>query len=98
MKWSRMFRAQHPTRSCLGGISASELKTLLRQQGYRVPRDFYQRGSIAKHRSRLFRFRWWSEQFVVDVSCPWIEFDRWANSVDETITFTEWRERYTKGK
>jgi hypothetical protein len=27
----------------------------------------------------------------VDISCPLSEFDRWANSVEKTITFDDWR-------
>jgi hypothetical protein len=40
----------------------------------------------------MYRFRWWNtDGFVVDISCTVNEFDRWANSVDRTISFTEWK-------
>ena len=62
----------------------SALKTLLKRNGFKVPRNFYGRGCcIAKRNNRLWRFRFWSGDFV-DVSCPINDFDRWANSTDET--------------
>ena len=76
------------------GMSPSELKTFIKRRGYRVHRDFFKRGSVARCRGRLYRFRWWAEQgFVVDISCSVVDFDRWANSVEDTISFQDWIER-----
>ena len=72
---------QKPTRAQLNGMSCSEFKTALKRLGYKVPRDFFRRGSIARRGSRRYRFRWWSEDFMCDVSVTSLEFDRWANSV-----------------
>ena len=83
---------EKPTRNQLAGLSPSEFKTLLKRRGYRVGKDFFKRGSMAKHSNRLYRFRWWGTvgEFFVDVSCPLNEFDRWANSVDQVVTFHNW--------
>ena len=79
------------TRQELAGYSYSGFKTLLRRLGYTVARDFFKTsGGVVKYRNRLYRFRYWNDPFVVDVSCPVGEFDRWANSVERTITFAEW--------
>ena len=99
-KWDQRWRyditAERPSRDELCGMSPSEFKTLLKQRGFRVPRDFFDQGSVAQYRNRLYRFRWWSDeysdsqQFFVDVSCPIGDFDRWANSTDNTVYFSEW--------
>lgn len=87
------YRAQKPSRDQLWGYSASEFKTLLRQLGYKIPRDFFKRGAIAQRGNRLYRFRYWAHpEFFVDVSCAIPEFDRWANSVDQTLNFYNWQE------
>lgn len=81
------YKATRPKRSQLGGWSASEFKTLLRRLGHRIDRDFYKSGcSISRRGSRLYRWRWWNESFVVDISEPRSGFDRWANSVDRSVS------------
>lgn len=58
-------------------------KTLLKRQGYNVPRDFYGASCcILRKGGRYYRFRF--EAGVVDVSCPRNDFDRWANSTERT--------------
>lgn len=79
-----------PTRGELGGLSPSEFKTKLKRNGFKVPRKFYANGSIAYRDNRAYRFRWWSDNFVVDVSCHMSEFDRWANSVEEVKYYVDW--------
>jgi|GEM_PF-1424045 len=81
-----------PTRKQLHGFSASEFKTLLKRRGYKIERSFFKNGSIAQYKGRLYRFRWWNDEFFVDMSCPKDEFDRWANSVDNVITIFNWLE------
>jgi hypothetical protein len=87
------YRYQRPTREQLAGLSPSELKTLIKRRGFKISRDFFKWGCRAQKGSRLYRFRWWADEFVVDVSHPLSEFDRWANSVDKTVLFREWREK-----
>lgn len=91
---------QKPTRAQLNGLSCSEFKTVLKRLGFKIPRDFFRRASIAKRGSRLYRFRWWSDDFVCDISCDMIDFDRWANSVDKTvpISYIMAGYRYSKGE
>lgn len=82
-----------PTREQLHGLSCSEFKTLLKRRGYKVGRDFFKYGCIAQYKGRFYRFRWWSgDGFYVDVSCPFAQFDRWANSVDNVVQFYNWLE------
>ena len=83
---------EKPTRDQLAGLSPSQFKTLLKRRGYRVSRDFFKMGSMARRGNRLYRFRWWGKVggFVVDISCPLNEFDRWANSVEQTVAFYDW--------
>jgi hypothetical protein len=81
-----------PNRTNLAGLSLSELKTLLKLRGHKVDRNLYKSGYVTRYSGRAYRFRYWAEEgFVVDISCPLSEFDRWANSVEKTITFDEWR-------
>jgi hypothetical protein len=90
------YQAVKPTREQLCGYSPSELKTLIKLKGYKIPRDFFKRGSFAKKGNRLYRFRHWGDvysntvEFEVDISCPLCDFDRWANSKERTLTFYEW--------
>ena len=86
------YKYTRPTRSQLAGRSASEFKTLLRGLGFKVDRAFFGSGcSVAHFRGRAYRFRWWStEGFMVDMSCPVADFDRWANSVDRVMSFDDW--------
>ena len=87
------YRVKRPKRDRLHGLSPSELKTLLRRRGYDIGRDFFRYGCQARYRGRSYRFRWYSDgEFFVDKSCILSEFDRWANSVDEVITFYNWLE------
>ena len=99
-KWAQRWRynitTPRPSRDQLNGMSPSEFKACLKQLGFRVTRDFFHCGSIAQYRNRSYRFRWWgdvytnSTEFFVDISCPLPEFDRWANSTDQTVTFRAW--------
>lgn len=92
------FKMKHskPIRKELGGFSPSEFKTLLRQQGHKISRTFFKESSISEYRNRKYRWRWWgdsytkSTDFVIDISCINSDFDRWANSVDETILFEDY--------
>jgi hypothetical protein len=84
------YKANRPTRKQLNGMSPSELKTMFKLRGHRVSRDFFKYGSVSYYKGRAYRFRWWGEEFVVDVSCQLKEFDRWANSTESTIKFNDW--------
>lgn len=69
-------------------------KTLLRRNGFKVKRNFYGKECcIARRNGRLWRFRFWDG--VVDISCPLPEFDRWANSTDDTIDIEQLKTRMT---
>ena len=95
-RWRYNVTVPRPTRVQLNGMSPSEFKTRLKQLGFQVRRDFFHQGSVAQYRNRLYRFRWWgdcytqSTEFFVDISCPISDFDRWANSTDNTVYFSEW--------
>lgn len=79
-----------PSRDDLIGFSYSEFKSILKKMGHSVPRDLTKQGFTTSYRNRYYRFRYWNEgEFLVDVSCRLIEFDRWANSVDKTISIYE---------
>jgi hypothetical protein len=81
-----------PNRDNLAGLSLSELKTLLKLRGHKVDRNLDQSAYVTYYRNRAYRFRYWAKEgFLVDISCPLSEFDRWANSVEKTITFDDWR-------
>lgn len=87
------YRAKRPKRNQLHGLSPSEFKTILKRRGYKIGRDFFKYGCLARKGSRSYRFRWYSDgEFFVDKSCPRNEFDRWANSVDEVFTIYNWLE------
>jgi hypothetical protein len=63
-------------------------KTLLKRNGFNVPRDFYGPSCcIAAKAGRKWRFRF--DAGVVDVSCELWDFDRWANSVDRILDIEE---------
>lgn len=80
-----------PNRSKLCGMSPSEFKTLLKRKGHKVPRDFFKYSCTSVFRNRLYRWRHWSDEgFIVDISCPKNDFDRWANSVSDRITIASW--------
>ncbi len=87
------YRVQKPRREQLWGMSPSQFKTLLKNRGYKVSRDFFKLGAIAKKGNRLYRFRYWAfPDFFVDISCSLNDFDRWANSTEQTINFYNWIE------
>ncbi len=88
-KWRLLCRAKRPGRTNCGGLSGSELKTLLRRCGFSVRRDFFVDGEAAKG-SRLYRFRWVGG-FFVDESCHLARFDRWANSTERTYSFEDFK-------
>jgi hypothetical protein len=89
------FKYTRPGRTKLCGFSQSEFKTFLRRNGFRVHREFFGlKCSEAERGGRRYRFRHWAEGgFLVDISCKLNDFDRWANSTDEAITFEEFKER-----
>lgn len=65
-------------------------KTLLKRNGFLVPRNFFGRGCcIAEKNNRLYRFLFLYGE--VDVSCKRYEFDRWANSTDDTIDIEQFK-------
>jgi hypothetical protein len=69
-------------------IGRAAFKTLLKRNGFKVPRDFYGQGCcIALRYGRKWRFRF--DAGKVDVSCELWDFDRWANSVDRIIYIEE---------
>jgi hypothetical protein len=83
-------------RDQLAGYSLSEFKTYLKQLGHKVPRNIANTGYVTEYQNRAYRWRWWSDEgFVVDVSGPLEEFDRWANSVEETYSFEEMKNDIT---
>ena len=86
----KRYKAARPKRADLSGLSPSEFKTLLRRAGHKVSRNFYSSACISYKGNCLYRWRWWSELAVVDVSCAKEDFDRWANSVESTIPIKEW--------
>jgi hypothetical protein len=86
------YQAKKPTRDQLAGLSPSQFKTLLKLRGYKVSRDFFKFAAVAYKNGRAYRFRYWSPEFLVDMSCPLDQFDRWANSVDVTTNFVNWIE------
>lgn len=91
------YRAQKPSRDRLWGMSPSQFKTLLKRKGFAVPRDFFKMGAMAQKGNRLYRFRYWAwPDFFVDISCPLNEFDRWANSVDETMQLYNFLELFSE--
>jgi len=85
------YKSPRPIKSKIG-MNPSRLKVMILRRGYRLPdkREFYKYGSVAYYKGRAYRFRWWSDIPMVDISCPRVDFDRWANSTDKSITFQEW--------
>jgi hypothetical protein len=92
-KWRLLTQARRPNRSDCGGLSASELKTLLRRCGFKIRRDFFIDCNASKG-SRLYRFRWWSAEFFVDESCQIAHFDRWANSTERTYSWDSFKSKF----
>lgn len=79
------------------GMSRSRFKTYLKQRGHKVKRDFF-KNSVSHYKGRAYRFRWWSNEFLVDISCPLVDFDRWANSTDVVVLFNYWGKNERKIK
>ncbi len=83
-----------PSRTHLRGMSRSEFKTHLKRCGFNVPRNFFQTGCIATKGNSIYRFRWWGDcyvpdqEFYVDICHNKKEFDRWANSADDVVLFS----------
>ena len=67
---------------------------VLKRRGYKIGRDFFKWGCVARYKGRSYRFRWWytGGEFFVDISCPRSEFDRWANSTEDVVNFYNWLE------
>lgn len=82
-------KRQKPTRKQLQDLSCSELKTRLKRIGFKIKRDFFKYDGITQKGNRLYRFRWWSGEFLVDISCPKNDFDRWANSTEKTVSVND---------
>jgi hypothetical protein len=89
MRMFRLYRFPRPTREQLGGMSPSQFKTELRRRGLFIRRDFY-KNSMARMGGKYYRFRWWDNEPTVDICLNINEFDRWANSTDQTHTLKEW--------
>lgn len=68
------------------GMKPSDLKTMLRRKGFSVDRNPW-KNNIVRKGNRIYRLRYWANEFLVDISC--LDFDRWANSCEKTITFKE---------
>ncbi len=90
----KSYKSRKPRREQLWGMSPSEFKTLLKRLGYRVPRDLFKYGMCTAYKgNRAYRFRHWAfPDFFVDISCPLTDFDRWANSTEQTVNFYNWIE------
>ena len=58
MKFKYIFKK--PDRDRLWGMSPSQFKTLLKRKGFKVDRDFFKMGAMAKKGNRLYRFRYWA--------------------------------------
>jgi hypothetical protein len=63
------------------------IKTKLKRNGFKVNRAFYGRGCVCKKGGRLYRFRFWSNPQMVDISDT--AFDRWANSTERSVLLGE---------
>jgi hypothetical protein len=81
------------------GYSRSWLKTLLKRHGFNIRRDFYGFGSMCfDNGSYNYRIRTQNTQSgrpEVDISCHKQDFDRWANSLEETVTLSLFVQRLT---
>ena len=94
-----MIRYYRPTRADLG-MSLSEFKTWLWRHGFRKDRAVFSGWNCDFRRgNRRFRLRYRmtvtmpdTVYAVVDVSD--LDFDRWANSTEETLTLQQFMERY----
>ncbi len=88
-----MTRYYRPTRADLG-MSLSAFKTWLWLHGFRKDRAVFSRWNCDFRRgNRRFRLRYDATvTAVVDVGDN--DFDRWANSTEETLTLTQFMEKY----
>jgi len=85
------FKVKFPRPKFLGRAA---FKTLLKRNGWKVPRDFYGASCcVLRNGGRYYRFRFASDQ--VDVSCHYKDFDRWANSTEETLSIEYMKVRLT---
>ena len=77
------------------GISASQLRSLLKYHYFQVPRNWQQLDYVAKKGNRLYRFRWWAHSgFLVDISYTLKDFDRWANSTHVRMNYQTFKQQY----
>ena len=103
-----MNRYYRPTRADLG-MSLSEFKTWLWRHGVRKDRAVFTRWNCDFYRgNRRFRLRYRTTITMPDiehlqqvdglitavVDFSDLDFDRWANSTEETLTLTQFMERY----
>jgi hypothetical protein len=65
----------------------SAIKTKLKRNGFKVNRAFYGRECVCEKGGRLYRFRFWSNPQMVDMSDT--NFDRWANSTERSVLLGE---------
>lgn len=88
-----MIRYYRPTRADLG-MSLSAFKTWLWRHRFRKDRAVFSGWNCEFCRgNRRFRLRYQTMvTAVVDVSDT--DFDRWANSTEETLTLKQFMERY----
>lgn len=87
----RAYKPHRPKNIC--GMSRSEFKRRLTQRGHKLKRHFWKFCDSICY-NRLYRFHWEGTPSV-DISCPIEEFDRWANSTDETLTIEQFIDRLT---
>lgn len=85
-----------PNKEQLGGLRPSDLKTLMRQCGFKVPRGFYSQWYYpAKRDDRLYMITYNDDGHVcMRISEPLDQFDRWANSTEEFVHIQEFIDRY----
>lgn len=88
-----MIRYYRPTRADLG-MSLSEFKTWLWRHGFRKDRAVFSGWNCEFYRgNRRFRLRY-SMVVTTVIDFSDLDFDRWANSTEETLTLTQFMERY----
>lgn len=74
-----------PKRHQLAGMSPSEFRTKMKRAGFHFDRGFPNWSNcvaMSPNKDRYYRVR--PDSGEVDMSCPVEDFDRWANSTDET--------------
>ena len=76
-------------------ISPSQLRSLLKYHHFQVPRNWQQLDYVAQKHNRLYRFRWRAQEgFLVDISFPLQDFDRWANSTHIKMNYQTFKQQY----